>query len=35
MHKAKAEQDDEREDEKNSAAKADILGDEDDKDVIF
>jgi hypothetical protein len=36
MHKAlKTEQDEERADDKNSAGKADILGDEDDKDVIF
>jgi len=36
MHKAsKTEQDEERVDNKISAGKADILADEDDKDVIF
>jgi hypothetical protein len=36
MQKAsKAEKDEERGGGKNSAGKADILGDEDDKDVIF
>jgi hypothetical protein len=36
MQKAlKAAQDEEKADGNNSAGKADILGDEDDKDVIF